>query len=71
MSSDTMQYNSAIRKERNNAICSTMDGPRECPAEWVKPDREAETLHDVSDKRNLKRNDARELIYKMETDSQI
>ena len=25
----TMEYYSAIKKERNNAICSNMDGPRD------------------------------------------
>ena len=27
----TVEYYSAIKKERNNAICSNMDGPRDCP----------------------------------------
>ena len=26
----TMEYYSAIKKEQNNAICSNMDGPRDC-----------------------------------------
>ena len=29
----TMEYNSAIKKEQNNAICSNMDGPRESHTE--------------------------------------
>ena len=29
----TMEYYSAIKKERNNAICSNMDGPRDCHTE--------------------------------------
>ena len=29
----TMEYYSAIKKERNNAIFSNMDGPRDCPTE--------------------------------------
>ena len=29
----TMQYHSAIKKERNSAICRDMDGPRDCHAE--------------------------------------
>ena len=30
------------RKERNHAICSNVDGPRECHTERSKPDREGE-----------------------------
>ena len=29
----TMEYNSAIKKEQNNAICSNMDGSRDCHTE--------------------------------------
>ena len=29
----TMEYYSAIKKEQNNAICSSMDGPRDCHTE--------------------------------------
>ena len=29
----TMEYYSAIKKEQNNAICSNMDGPRDCHTE--------------------------------------
>ena len=36
----TMEYYSAIKKEQNNAICSNMDGPRDCHTEWSKSDRE-------------------------------
>ena len=32
-------YYSAIKKERNNAICSNMDGPTDCHIEWNKSDR--------------------------------
>ena len=29
----TMEYYSALKKEGNNAICSNMDGPRDCHTE--------------------------------------
>ena len=29
----TMEYYSAIKEEQNNAICSNMDGPRDCHTE--------------------------------------
>ena len=36
----TLGYYSEIKKkERNNAICSNMDGPRDCHTEWTKSDR--------------------------------
>ena len=28
------------KKERNNAICSNIDGPRDCHTKWSKSDRE-------------------------------
>ena len=28
------------KKEQNNAICSNMDGPRDCHAEWSKSDKD-------------------------------
>ena len=34
-----------------------MDGPRECPTEWSKSDREAETAYDIPYKQNIKRYD--------------
>ena len=27
------------KKEQNNAICSNMDGPRDCHSEWNKSDK--------------------------------
>ena len=67
-------YNGVLlnhKKEQNDAICSNMDGPRDCHAEWSKSEREREILCDIAYLQNLKRNDINELIYKTETDSQI
>ena len=44
-------------KEWNNAICSNVDGPRDCHTEWRKSDREREILCDIPYKPNLKRSD--------------
>ena len=61
----TMEYYSAI-----NAICSNMDGSSDCDTEWSKSDREREVQCDITNMRNLKRNDTNEFIYKIETESQ-
>ena len=50
-----------------NAICSNTDGPRECHTEWSKRE---EIAYDIPYMWNLKRNDANELSYKTERDSQ-
>ena len=57
-------------KEWNNAICSNMEGPRDCHAEWSKSDREGKISYDIPNMKNLKGNDTNELIYETETDSQ-
>ena len=36
------------KKEWNNAICSNMDGPRDCHTEWNKPDRERQISYDTT-----------------------
>ena len=64
-----MEYHSAVKKKRNNVICSNMDGPRD-HTEWSKSDREGEILYDTPYMWNLKRNDLSEHTYKTETDSQ-
>ena len=66
----TMEYNSLIKKEWNNAICSNMDGPRDDHTKWSKSDRERQILYDITYMWNLKKNETNELIYKTETDSQ-
>ena len=73
---DVVQIYSGIllshKKEQNNAICSNMDGPRDYQTKWSKSDRERQILYDITYMWNLiLKNDANELIYKTETDSQI
>ena len=60
----TMEYYSAIKKERNNVICSYLDGPRDYD---TKSEREKQIPYDITCKWNLKY-DTNELIY--DTDSQ-
>ena len=40
--------------ERNNAICSNMDGPRDYHTKWSKPDRERQISYDIAYMWNLK-----------------
>ena len=65
----TMQYYSAIKKEQNNAICSNMDGPRDCHTEWSKSDTEREISYGSAHLWNLKIKGTNELIYKVEVES--
>ena len=36
------------KKEQNNAICSNMDGPRDCNTEWSKSDTERQISYDIT-----------------------
>ena len=58
------------KKERNNDICSNMDGPRDCHTEWRKSDRERQISYDITYMWNLK-NGTNEFIYKTEIHSQM
>ena len=42
------------KKEWNNAICSNMDGPRDCHTEWSKSDWERQ-IYDITYVWNLKK----------------
>ena len=42
------------KKEWNNAICSNMDGPRDCQTEGSKSDRERQISYDTAYMWNLK-----------------
>ena len=43
------------KKERNNAICSDMDGPKDCHTEWRKSDRERQISYDIACMWNLRK----------------
>ena len=58
------------KKEQNNAICSNMDGSRDCHTEWSKWDRERQISYDIAYMWNLKMG-TNELIYKTEVESQM
>ena len=60
----------SLKKERNNAICSDMDGPRGCHTQWNKSDRERQVSYDISYMWILK-DGTNELIYKIEIESQM
>ena len=66
------------RKEQNNAICSNMDGPRDCRTEWSKSDTEDKShmilhLHVESKKKATKnfKKATDELIYRTEIELQM
>ena len=43
----------SYKKERNNAICNNMDGPRDDHTKWSKSDRERQISHDITHMLNL------------------
>ena len=67
----TVEYYSAIKKEQNNAICSNMDGPRDCHTERSKSDTERQISYDISYMWNLKKKGISKLSYKTEVESQM
>ena len=58
------------KKEWNNAMCSSMDGPRDYHTKWSKSDKERQISYDITYMWNLKKHHTNELIYKTEIDSQ-
>ena len=68
-------YNNGIllshKKEQNNAICSNMNGPRDCHTEWSKSDTERQISYDIAYIWNLKKMGTDELIHKTEVESQM
>ena len=45
----------SYKKELNNAICSEMDGPRDCHTECSKSDRERQISYDIAYMWHLKK----------------
>ena len=64
----TMEYYSAIKKEQNNAICSTMDRTRDTHTKWHKSERERQMPHGITYTWNLIY-DTNEPISRKETNS--
>ena len=58
------------KKEQNNAICSNIDGPRDCHTEWSKSDRERQVSYDIIYMWTLKKG-TNELTYKTEIELQM
>ena len=58
-----VEYYSAI-KGKNTAICSNMDGSRDCHSEWNKSDTERQISHDIAYMWTLK-NGTNEFILKI------
>ena len=65
---DTKNLN-GHKKERNSAICSNVDEPRDFYSQWNMSDRERQILDEIADVWDL-RNDTNECVWKIETDSQ-
>ena len=64
----SVEYYLATKKEWNNDICSNMDGPRDCHAEWSK--LEEKYRYDIPYLWSLKINDTNQPNYITERDSQ-
>ena len=43
----------SLNDERNNAICSNIDGPRDCHTKWSKSERERQIPYDITYMWNL------------------
>ena len=65
----TMKYDSATKKNKNNAICSNMDGTKDSHTKLSKSEKETQTPYDITYIWNViyARNEA---IYRRETNSQ-
>ena len=57
------------KKEWNNAICSDMDGPRDCHTGWSKSDKDK--YHMILFLCGILKNGTNEPIYKTEIESQM
>ena len=58
------------KKEQNNAICSKMNGARDCHTDWSKSDRERHLSYDTAYKWNLKKA-TNKVTYKTGVESQM
>ena len=55
-----------MEEEWNNANCSNKDGPRNYHTKWSKLKKERQIPYGITHVWNLKKNDTKELIYKIE-----
>ena len=62
---------SLSHKKYKNAICSNIDGPRDCRTECSKSDTERQTSYDITYMWNLKKKCTDELIYETKVESQM
>jgi len=62
----TMEYYPVIKKNKNNAICSNMDGPRDYRSKWHKSVRDRQISYEITNMQNLIKNATRELVTKIE-----
>ena len=58
------------KNEQNNAICSNMDGSRDCCTEWSQSDTGRQISYGIVYMWNLKDESTNELIYETEVESQ-
>ena len=65
----TMEYYSAVKKEQNNAVCSNMGATRDDHAKWDTSEGGRQKSYDSAFIQNLTYA-TKELIYKLEPDSQ-
>ena len=66
----TTDYYSAIKKKQwNSAICRNMDGFRDYHTKWGK-DKERQISYEITNMWTLIKNDTKELIHKIEADSE-
>ena len=63
-----MKYQLAIKKERNNAICSNTDEPRDYNSKWRKSERIRQIPYDSTCMWNLKY-DTNEHVYETDTEN--
>ena len=68
-----MRWNGILlnnKEEQNNAVCSSMNGPRDCLTERTKSEQK-DKYHDIAYTWNLEKSDTNEFNYKAEVESQM
>ena len=68
-----MRWNGILlnnKEEQNNAVCSSMNGPRDCLTERTKSEQK-DKYHDIAYTWNPEKSDTNEFNYKAEVESQM